>query len=108
MQTYVAQDVRIVCYLSAEYLLGPHLGNNLLNLGIESSAYQAMEDLRLDPQTILNEEPEPGLGNGGLGRLAACYMDSLSTLQIFRPSVSEFDMSTEFSIRLFAMAGKWK
>ena len=82
MQTYVAEDVRIVCYFSAENLLGPHLGNNLLNLGIESQAYQAMREMKLDPEAILNEEPEPGLGNGGLGRLAACYMDSLSTLHI--------------------------
>ena len=85
MQTYVAKDVRIVCYLSAEYLLGPHLGNNFINLGIEKQAYEAMRELGLDPQAILDEEPEPGLGNGGLGRLAACYMDSLSTLQI--PSI---------------------
>jgi starch phosphorylase len=95
MQTYVAQDVRIVCYLSAEFLLGPHLGNNLLNLGIESQAYQAMEELKLDAQAILNEEPEPGLGNGGLGRLAACYMDSLSTLQI--PAIG-FGIRYEYGI----------
>ena len=82
IQTYSQQDVRVVCYFSAEFLLGPHLGNNLLNLGIESEAIQAMQELGLTPQSILDEEEEPGLGDGGLGRLAACYMDSLATLQI--------------------------
>ncbi len=82
IQTYAAQDVRMVCYLSAEYLLGPHLGNNLLNLGIEVQAKQAMDELGLKPSEILEAEAEPGLGNGGLGRLAACYMDSLATLEI--------------------------
>ena len=81
-RTYREEDVRLVCYLSAEFLLGPHLGNNLLNLGIEEHAFEAMEELGLDPQTILDQEEEPGLGNGGLGRLAACFMDSLSTLEI--------------------------
>ena len=82
VQTYYQQDVRVVCYLSAEYLLGPHLGNNLLNLGISAEATQAMQELALRPQGIIDEEEEPGLGNGGLGRLAACYMDSLLTLDI--------------------------
>jgi starch phosphorylase len=95
METYVAEDVRLVCYFSAEYLLGPHLGNNLLNLGIESQAYQAMREMKLAPEAILNEEPEPGLGNGGLGRLAACYMDSLSTLQI--PAIG-FGIRYEYGI----------
>ena len=95
MQTFVEQDVRIVCYLSAEFLLGPHLGNNLINLGITSEAEQAMRDLGLDPKGILDEEPEPGLGNGGLGRLAACYMDSLSTLNI--PAIG-FGIRYEYGI----------
>src|ERR1700679_4159304 len=81
-RTYAQQDVRIVSYFSAEYLLGPHLGNNLLNLGITAAAEQAMRELGLAPQEIIDTEEEPGLGNGGLGRLAACYMDSLATLQI--------------------------
>lgn len=82
VRTYTEKDVRMVCYLSAEFLLGPHLGNNLLNLGCEAEARQAMRELGLDPQAILDREEEPGLGNGGLGRLAACYMDSLSSLEI--------------------------
>ena len=81
-KTYKKQQSRTVCYLSAEYLLGPHLGNNLLNLGITEQAAQAAEELGLDSEEILEQEEEPGLGNGGLGRLAACYLDSLATLQI--------------------------
>ncbi|HMF74363.1 MAG TPA: glycogen/starch/alpha-glucan phosphorylase [Bryobacteraceae bacterium] len=95
IQTYVEKDVRVVCYFSAEFLLGPHLGNNLLNLGIEQQAKQAMEELGLDPQEILDQEQEPGLGNGGLGRLAACYMDSLATLEI--PAVG-FGIRYEYGI----------
>lgn len=68
--------------MSAEYLLGPHLGNNLLNMGLWDNVRQAMNELGLDLETILEAEEEPGLGNGGLGRLAACYMDSLATLEI--------------------------
>jgi starch phosphorylase len=82
VQTYKETDCRTVCYLSAEYLPGPHLGNNLLNLGIMENAREAMAGLGLDLDTILEHEEEPGLGNGGLGRLAACFMDSLATLQI--------------------------
>jgi starch phosphorylase len=74
--------VRIVSYLSAEFLLGPHLENNLVNLGIYDEARRAMEDLGLDFRNIIEQEEEPGLGNGGLGRLAACYLDSLATLEI--------------------------
>ena len=81
-ETYKRAGARTVCYLSAEYLLGPHLGNNLINLGIVDSARRGAEDLGMDLQEILDQEEEPGLGNGGLGRLAACFMDSLATLQI--------------------------
>jgi starch phosphorylase len=95
VRTYVEQDVRIVCYFSAEFLLGPHLGNNLLNLGITAAAEQAMGELNLKPQDIYDTEEEPGLGNGGLGRLAACYMDSLATLQI--PAIG-FGIRYEFGI----------
>jgi starch phosphorylase len=75
-------DLRAVCYLSAEFLLGPHLANNIINLGIYRQVSQAVSELGLDLEQIVAQEEEPGLGNGGLGRLAACYMDSLSTLNI--------------------------
>jgi starch phosphorylase len=79
---YTHQGSRTVCYLSAEFLMGPHLGNNLLNLGIQDEVGAAMSELGLDLATLLTRESEPGLGNGGLGRLAACFLDSLATLQI--------------------------
>ena len=79
---YTNQRARTVCYFSAEYLLGPHLGNNLINLGLYDTVRAAIEELGLDFEALLAEEPEPGLGNGGLGRLAACFIDSLATLEI--------------------------
>ena len=77
-QTYRDTGARTVAYLSAEFLLGPHLANNLINLGIVDNAREAARTLDLDFDGIVEEE-EPGLGNGGLGRLAACYLDSLAT-----------------------------
>jgi starch phosphorylase len=79
-RTYLEEQHRTVIYLSAEYLMGPQLGNNLFNLGIEGPARKAMVSLGLDIDELIEHEEEPGLGNGGLGRLAACFMDSLATL----------------------------
>jgi glycogen phosphorylase len=81
-KNYLEHDVRVVGYLSAEFLMGPHLANNLLNLGVEDSMRQASKELGLNLDRIIGKESEPGLGNGGLGRLAACYLDSLATLGI--------------------------
>ena len=81
-ETYGNQQSRSVCYLSAEFLMGPHLGNNLINLGIYDQVKQAVDELGLNFEELLEQEEEPGLGNGGLGRLAACYLDSLATLEI--------------------------
>ena len=81
-ETYTRKRSRTVAYLSAEFLLGPHLGNNLLNLGIEQPVRQAIRELGLSFEELLGQEVEPGLGNGGLGRLAACFLDSLATLEI--------------------------
>jgi starch phosphorylase len=94
-QAYMHAEARTVCYLSAEFLLGPHLGNNLLNLGIEQSAREAVAGLGLRLDELLEEEEEPGLGNGGLGRLAACFMDSLATLRI--PAIG-YGIRYEFGI----------
>ncbi len=94
-QTYKSRDSRTVCYLSAEFLLGPHLGNNIINLGIADNLKQAMKELGLDLFELLQAEEEPGLGNGGLGRLAACYMDSLATLQM--PAIG-YGIRYEFGI----------
>ncbi|WP_298617456.1 glycogen/starch/alpha-glucan phosphorylase [uncultured Thermosynechococcus sp.] len=81
-KTYREQGSRTVCYLSAEFLLGPHLGNNLVNLGLYEAVEEAVRQTGLNLKELLDQEEEPGLGNGGLGRLAACYMDSLATLEI--------------------------
>ena len=71
-----------VAYLSAEFLIGPQLNNNLLNLGIKKEAEEALSEYDQCLDKILDCAEEPGLGNGGLGRLAACYMESLATLKI--------------------------
>ncbi|HKJ22410.1 MAG TPA: glycogen/starch/alpha-glucan phosphorylase [Gammaproteobacteria bacterium] len=79
---YTEQGSRTVCYLSAEFLVGPHLGNNLINLGIHDTVKEVVTEFGLDFDELLQMEEEPGLGNGGLGRLAACFLDSLATLEI--------------------------
>ncbi len=95
IQSYRERDVRVVCYLSAEFLLGPHTMNDLLNLGATEKCAEALKSLGLDLQTLAEQEPEPGLGNGGLGRLAACYMDSMSTLGV--PAIG-YGLRYEFGI----------
>jgi glycogen phosphorylase len=92
---YTKQNIRVVCYFSAEYLLGPHLGNNLVNLGIFAMVNQALESVGSNLKRFLDEEEEPGLGNGGLGRLAACFLDSLATLEI--PNIG-YGLRYEFGI----------
>jgi starch phosphorylase len=92
---YTDQGSRTVAYLSAEFLMGPHLGNNLINLDIYDDVKTALEDLGLDFDQLLSQEMEPGLGNGGLGRLAACFLDSMATLEI--PSVG-YGIRYEFGI----------
>lgn len=94
-QTYKKQGSRTVCYLSAEYLLGPHLCNNITNLGIRDEINQALKELGQNLDQLLEIEEEPGLGNGGLGRLAACYMDSLASMQI--PAIG-YGVRYEFGI----------
>ncbi|MBN1117423.1 MAG: glycogen/starch/alpha-glucan phosphorylase [Bacteroidales bacterium] len=82
IQASTSENYKIVSYLSAEFLPGPHLANNLVCLGIMEEARKAMKNLAIDIDDILGQEEEPGLGNGGLGRLASCFMDSLATLNI--------------------------
>lgn len=94
-RTYKDLNSRTVAYLSAEYLLGPQLGLNMIKLGITETARAASVELDLDMDAILETEEEPGLGNGGLGRLAACYMDSMATLQI--PAIG-YGIRYEFGI----------
>jgi starch phosphorylase len=92
---YKQRCAKSVAYLSAEFLLGPHLANNILNLRLRENVEDALAGLKLDIRDILEAEQEPGLGNGGLGRLAACYMDSLATLQI--PAIG-YGIRYEFGI----------
>ena len=74
------QDPKIVYYMSMEFLMGRALGNNLINLCTYEKVKEALDELGLDINAIEDEEPDPALGNGGLGRLAACFLDSLATL----------------------------
>lgn len=92
---YTRQNVKVVCYFSAEYLPGPFLGNNLVNLGVFEIVKKAFEEGGSSLDRFLEQEEEPGLGNGGLGRLAACFLDSLATLEI--PSIG-YGLRYEFGI----------
>ncbi|MFC1667947.1 glycogen/starch/alpha-glucan phosphorylase, partial [Chlamydiota bacterium] len=79
-QTYHTNDVKRVYYLSLEFMMGRALGNNIISMGIEESCRNAMKSLGLNWDEMRDEEVDAGLGNGGLGRLAACFLDSLATL----------------------------
>jgi starch phosphorylase len=92
---YTKHGSRTVAYLSAEFLMGPHLGNNLINLNIFDTVKECMTELGLDFEQLLAQEEEPGLGNGGLGRLAACFIDSLATLEV--PAIG-YGIRYEFGI----------
>ena len=88
-------DTKLVCYLSAEFLMGRHLGNNLINLDIYQEIEAVIKELDLDLDELIEQEPDPGLGNGGLGRLAACFLDSLASLEI--PAIG-YGIRYEFGI----------
>ncbi|MBD2258737.1 glycogen/starch/alpha-glucan phosphorylase [Pseudanabaena sp. FACHB-2040] len=94
-KTYAQQNAKAVYYLSAEFLMGRQLVNGLINLGLYDGVQQAMGEYNLDLNDLLEREEEPGLGNGGLGRLAACFMDSLTTLNI--PAIG-YGIRYEFGI----------
>ena len=94
-ESYIKEGARTVSYLSAEYLLGPHLENNLVNLGLRDEADLACSELGLTLDDLLLCEPEPGLGNGGLGRLAACFQESLASLEL--PAIG-YGIRYEFGI----------
>lgn len=105
LKTYAEQNVKHVYYLSAEFLMGRHLGNSLINLDIYENVRQAMEESGLNLDDILEMEPDPGLGNGGLGRLAACFLDSLATLEI--PAIG-YGIRYEFGIFHQSIQDGWQ
>ena len=100
-----ANEGKVVAYLSAEFLTGPHLGNSLIALGIWEAAQQALSEVGQDLTDLLDQEEEPGLGNGGLGRLAACYMDSLASLSV--PAIG-YGIRYEFGIFDQAIRDGWQ
>ena len=99
------RPAKVVAYLSAEFLTGPHLGNSLVNLGFWDAAREAVASVGQDLATLLDHEEEPGLGNGGLGRLAACFMDSLATLNV--PAIG-YGIRYEFGIFDQAIRDGWQ
>src|SRR5215472_14495670 len=105
MEARSEQEARVVAYLSAEFLPGPHLANSLLNLGIVEQTQEALAEFGLDLDQVLEQEEEPGLGNGGLGRLAACFMDSLASLEV--PAVG-YGIRYEFGIFEQAIKNGWQ
>jgi len=103
-KTYRERNVKRVYYLSLEFLLGRSLANNVTNLMLDPLWAEFCAERKIDPLEIIEQEPDAGLGNGGLGRLAACFIDSMATLGI--PGMgSGLRYSTVFSDRHFAMAG---
>ncbi len=79
-KTYEEKDPKILYYMSMEFLMGRALGNNLINMSMYGEVKEALEELGVDLNMVEDQEPDPALGNGGLGRLAACFLDSLATL----------------------------
>ena len=79
-KAYEEKDVKVLYYMSMEFLMGRALGNNLINLGEINEVKEALDEMGFDLNAIEDEEPDPALGNGGLGRLAACFLESLSSL----------------------------
>jgi starch phosphorylase len=104
LETY-RSPARTVAFFSAEYLPGPHLANNVLSLGGSTNVAAAMRELGLDFNDLCAQEREPGLGNGGLGRLASCYMDSLATLGL--PAVG-YGIRYEFGIFTQLIRDGWQ
>jgi starch phosphorylase len=104
-QTYIRQNPKIVYYLSAEYLTGRQLMQNLMSLDSIELARQALAELELDLDGLIEIEPEPGLGNGGLGRLVACFLDSMATMNI--PAIG-YGIRYEFGIFKQSFQDGWQ
>jgi len=104
-RTYQEKDVKVVSYLSAEFLMGRHLANNLLSLEMYEKMGEVVKDFDLDLEDLIEQEPDPGLGNGGLGRLAACFLDSLANLEM--PAVG-YGIRYEFGIFRQVLRDGWQ
>ena len=104
-RTYYEESVKVVSYLSAEFLMGRHLENNLISLGIYDKMRQVVGEFGLEIEDLVEEEPDPGLGNGGLGRLAACFLDSLANLEM--PAIG-YGIRYEFGIFHQALRDGWQ
>ena len=79
---YEKEKSKTVCYISLEFLIGRTIGNAMINLGVYDAAKAAMQELGFDVEELREQEVDAGLGNGGLGRLAACFLDSMATLEL--------------------------
>ncbi|MEC4983810.1 MAG: glycogen/starch/alpha-glucan phosphorylase [Oscillatoria sp. PMC 1068.18] len=104
-ESYAQTNVKRVCYLSAEFLTGRHLENNLINLGIDEPVRKIVEETGLNLDDLIEQEEDPGLGNGGLGRLAACFLDSMASLEL--PAVG-YGIRYEFGIFHQAIKDGWQ
>src|SRR4051812_24885635 len=103
--TYDRENPKRVYYLSMEFLIGRSLGNNILNLRPDPIARRFIDEKQLDSLSIIEEEPDAGLGNGGLGRLAACFLDSMATMQL--PAVG-YGLRYEYGIFKQAIENGWQ
>ncbi len=104
-RTYQEEDVKVVSYLSAEFLMGRHLANNLLSLEMFEKMSEVVKEFDLDLEDLIEQEPDPGLGNGGLGRLAACFLDSLANLEM--PAIG-YGIRYEFGIFRQVLRDGWQ
>ncbi len=104
-RTYHEADVKVVSYLSAEFLMGRHLANNLLSLDVYEKMSQVVQEFGLKLEDLIEQEPDPGLGNGGLGRLAACFLDSLANLEM--PAIG-YGIRYEFGIFRQVLLDGWQ
>src|SRR5262249_27265 len=104
-KTYECTDPKRVYYLSMEFLIGRSLANNVTNLLLDDITRKVIEEKKLDWYELLEQEPDAGLGNGGLGRLAACFLDSMATMQI--PAVG-FGLRYEYGIFKQTIQDGWQ
>ena len=104
-QTYDRENPKRICYLSMEFLIGRSLSNNIANLLLDDVAQRAIAEKGIDRLAVLEQEPDAGLGNGGLGRLAACFLDSMATLQL--PAMG-YGLRYEYGIFRQAIRDGWQ